>query len=68
LTWASKGLGEAIAALIDKLAGRRSNLELRFKDLMLEVGQLKARLNGSVVLDVLYMSEGGAPATSEEGS
>lgn len=52
-----KGLGETLAQLIDKLAGKGSNLELSFKDLTLEIGMLKAKLNGSLVLDILYVSE-----------
>jgi len=52
-----KGMGETLAQLIDKLAGKGSNLELNFKDLTLEIGMLKLKLNGSVVLDVLYVAE-----------
>lgn len=52
-----KGLGESIALLIDKLAGKGSNLELSFKDLTLEIAGLKTKLNGSVVLDILYVSK-----------
>ena len=52
-----KGLGESIALLIEKLAGKGSNVELSFKDLTLEVAGLKTKLNGSVVLDILYVSK-----------
>lgn len=52
-----KGFGETLAQLIDKLAGRGSDVKLSFQDLTLEIGMLKAKLNGSVVLDILYVSE-----------
>jgi len=52
-----KGLGETLAQLIDKLAGKGTNLQLTFKDLTLEMAGLKTKLNGSIVLDILYVSE-----------
>ena len=52
-----KELGESIALLVEKLAGKGSNLELDFKNLTLEVAGLKAKLNGSVVLNILYVSK-----------
>jgi len=52
-----KGFGEVLVQLIDKLAGKETDLELHFKDLTLEVAGLKAKLNGSVVLDVVYVLE-----------
>ncbi len=52
-----KGMGETLAQLIDKLAGKGTNLQLTFNDLTLEWAGLKAKLNGSVVLDILYVSE-----------
>jgi hypothetical protein len=52
-----KSLGETASKLIDKLAGKGSDLKVTFQDLTLEVGMVKAKLNGSVVLDVLYVTE-----------
>jgi len=52
-----KAIGESIALLIEKLAGKGSNLELGFKDLTLEVAGLKTKINGTVVLDILYVSK-----------
>ena len=52
-----KGMGETLAQLIDKLAGKGTNLQLKFNDLTLEWAGLKTKLNGSVVLDILYVSE-----------
>jgi len=52
-----KGFGETLVQLVDKLAGKGSDVKLSFQDLTLEIGILKAKLNGSVVLDILYISE-----------
>lgn len=52
-----EGYGETLAQLIDKLAGKGSDVKLSFQNLTLEIGMLKAKLNGSVVLDILYVSE-----------
>lgn len=52
-----KGLGETLAQLIDKLAGKGTNLQLTFKDLTLEWAGMKTKLNGSITLDILYVSE-----------
>lgn len=54
---AMKGVGETIATLIDKLAGKGTNVQLTFKDLTLEMAGMKTKLNGSVTLDVTYVSE-----------
>lgn len=54
---ATPDFGEIIIKLIDKLAGKGSDIKLSFQDLTLESGMLKAKLNGSIVLDVLYVSE-----------
>ena len=50
-------MGETVTKLIDKLAGKGSDLEISFKDLRLEVAGFKVTLNGSVTLDILYVSE-----------
>jgi hypothetical protein len=52
-----KGMGETLAQLIDKLAGKGTNLKLTFDDLTLEWAGLKTKLNGAIVLDILYVSE-----------
>jgi len=54
---ASEDFGDTLIKLVDKLAGKGSDLKLSFQDLTLEVGMVKAKLNGSVVLDVLYVAE-----------
>jgi hypothetical protein len=50
-------IGETIIKLIDKLAGKGSDIKLSFQDLILDAGIFKAKLNGSIILDVLYVSE-----------
>jgi hypothetical protein len=50
-------MGETITKLIDKLAGKGSDIKLSFQDLTLDAGMLKVKLNGSIVLDVLYVAE-----------
>ena len=46
----SEDFGDTLLKLIDKLAGKESDIKLSFQDLTLEVGMVKAKLNGSVVL------------------
>ncbi len=53
----SDDFGDTLLKVIDKLAGKESDIKLSFQDLTLEVGMMKAKLNGSIVLDVLYVSE-----------
>ena len=53
----SEDMGDTMIKLIDKLAGKGSDIKLSFQDLTLDVGGIKTRLNGSVVLDVLYVKE-----------
>ncbi len=50
-------VGDTMIKLIDKLAGRESAIKLSFQDLTLAVGGIKAILNGSIVLDVLYVTD-----------
>jgi hypothetical protein len=52
-----KGMAETLAQLIDKLAGKGTNLQLTFNDLTLEWAGLKTKLNGPIRLDILYISE-----------
>jgi len=50
-------IGETIIKLIDKLAGKGSDIKLSFQDLTCETGPIKAKLNGSIVLDIQYVTE-----------
>ena len=53
----SEDMSETLLKLIDKLAGKGSDIKLSFQDLTLDMGMVKAKLNGSIVLDVLYVAE-----------
>jgi len=50
-------ISETVIALLDRLAGKKSDLKLSFEDLTLDTGMFKARVNGAVVLDVIYSQE-----------
>ena len=53
----SEDMGDTMIKLIDKLAGKESDIKLSFQDLTLDLGMIKAKLNGSIVLDVIYVTE-----------
>jgi len=53
----SEEMGDTLLKLIDKLAGKESDIKLSFDNLTLDLGMVKAKLNGSIVLDVLYVSD-----------
>ena len=54
---ATHSMADTFLAVMDKLAGKESDLKLSFEDLTLDVGMFKAKLNGSVVLDIVYAKE-----------
>jgi hypothetical protein len=53
----SEDMGDTLLKLIDKLAGKGSDIKLTFQDLTLDMGVVKAKINGSIVLDILYVAE-----------
>jgi hypothetical protein len=53
----TEDMGDTLLKLIDKLAGKGSDIKLTFQDLTLDLGMVKAKLNGAIVLDILYVSE-----------
>jgi hypothetical protein len=53
----TEDFGAVMLKIIDKLAGKESNLKLSFEDLTLDMGPAKAKLNGSIVLDIVYAAE-----------
>lgn len=53
----SDDMGDTLIKLIDKLAGKESDIKLSFQDLTLDMGMIKAKLNGSIVLDVIYVTD-----------
>jgi hypothetical protein len=50
-------MGDTVIAILDRLAGKKSDLKLSFEDLTLDTGVMKARINGAVVLDVVYAQD-----------
>jgi hypothetical protein len=54
---AGHDMAEVVLAVMDKLAGKESDLKLSFEDLTLDVGMFKTRLNGAIVLDIVYAKE-----------
>jgi hypothetical protein len=50
-------VGDTIIAVLDKLAGKQSDLKLSFEDLTLDTGVMRARVNGAIVLDVVMAKE-----------
>ena len=57
-------MASTMLAIIDKLAGKESDIKLSFEDLTLDVGVMKAKLNGSIILDIVYSKE--AETTSKK--
>jgi hypothetical protein len=54
---AAHGMAETMLAVIDKLAGKESDIKLSFEDLTLDMGMMKARINGAIVLDIVYSKD-----------
>jgi hypothetical protein len=50
-------MADTILAIMDKLAGKESDIKLSFEDLTLDTGMFKARLNGAIVLDIVYSKD-----------
>jgi len=54
---AAQNMADTVIAIMDRLAGKESDLKLSFEDLTLDMGMFKAKLNGAIVLDVVYAKE-----------
>ncbi|MGD6853255.1 MAG: hypothetical protein ACQCN6_14450 [Candidatus Bathyarchaeia archaeon] len=57
LETAAHGMAETVLAVIDKLAGKESDVKLSFENLTLDMGRFKATLNGAIVLDIVYSKD-----------
>ncbi|MDR1992277.1 MAG: hypothetical protein LBQ98_02080 [Nitrososphaerota archaeon] len=53
----AENMAATVVAVMDRLAGKESDVRLSFEDLTLDLGRFKARLNGSIVLDIVYAKE-----------
>jgi DNA repair ATPase RecN len=50
-------MGDTIIAVLDRLAGKKSDLKLSFEELTFDTGVFKATMNGAIVLDVVMAAE-----------
>jgi len=49
-----EGFAETFAQVLEKLAGRESDLEIKFKDFTIGTAGLKATLTGSILVNIAY--------------
>jgi len=54
---ATEDFGDSLLKIVEKLAGKESDIRLTFENLTLEMGMIKTKLNGSVVLDILFATD-----------
>lgn len=54
---AAETLGTTIIAVLDRLAGKKSDLKLSFEDLTFDTGMFKARINGAIILETTMAKE-----------
>jgi hypothetical protein len=53
----SQTMGDTVVDVLDRLAGKKSELKLTFEDLSLDTGYMKAKMSGSVVLETTVAKE-----------
>jgi hypothetical protein len=58
-------LADTLIAVMDRLAGKQSDVKLSFEDLTLELPMMKVRVNGAIVLDIVYAKEAGAVSSGK---
>ena len=58
-------MANTLLAIIDKLPGKESDLKLTFEDLTLDFGMMKTKLNGAIILDIVYAQETETGASSK---
>ena len=58
-------MASLVLSVMEKFAGKESDLKLSFEDLTIEVGMMKAKINGSVVLNVVYSKDAEEPSKSK---
>ena len=51
---AVQSFAQSLAPIMDRLAGTQSNVRLTFEDLMLDTGNMKAKMSGSINFEVTY--------------
>ncbi len=50
-------IGDTIVDVLDRLAGKKSELKLTFEDLSFDTGVMKAKMSGSIVLETTVAKE-----------
>ena len=58
-------LADTLVAVMDKLAGKQSDVKLSFEDLTLELPMMKVRVNGAIVLDLVFATESVASSSKK---
>ncbi|HLN88568.1 MAG TPA: hypothetical protein VK253_00725 [Candidatus Binatia bacterium] len=58
-------MASLVLSVMDRLIGKESDLKLSFEDLTLEIGIVKAKLNGSIVLNVIYSKDAEKATTTK---
>jgi hypothetical protein len=53
-------MGDTIVAVLDRLAGTKSDVKLSFEQLTFDTGYMKATVNGAIVLDVVMAQQANA--------
>ena len=53
----AKEMADMMVHVLDKLAGTESSIKLSFEDLTIDVGVMKTKINGAIVLDLVYAKE-----------
>jgi hypothetical protein len=62
----AESMANTLLAIMDKLAGKESDLKLSFENLTLDLGMMKATLNGAIVLDIVYAKEAQGTAVASK--
>ncbi|RLE58460.1 MAG: hypothetical protein DRN53_08290 [Thermoprotei archaeon] len=57
IAWKPSEIAEAISTIIEKLAGRGSDLVLTLEDLTLDIAGRAIKISGKIRLDVTYVRE-----------
>jgi hypothetical protein len=63
---AAETLADTLLAVMDKLAGKESDIKLSFENLTLDLGMMKTTLNGAIILDIIYSKDVEKTTTSDK--
>ncbi len=54
---AAETMSDTIVTVLDRLAGKQSDVKLTFEDLTFDAGVFKTKMSGSIVLDIVMAKE-----------